>query len=50
MQPTASLQRTAGKATSKKLKLSFLESNRVPLGLTENFILAEMAGRNSVVI
>ena len=29
MQPTAPLQRTAGKATSKNLKFSFLENNRV---------------------
>ena len=29
MQPTASLQRTAGKATSKNLKLFFLENNQL---------------------
>ena len=29
MEPTAPLQRTAGKATSKNMKFSFLEDNRV---------------------
>ena len=40
MQPTAPLQRTADKATSKNLKFYFLENNRVQWGLTEKFILA----------
>ena len=40
MQPTGPLQRTAYKATSKNLKFSFLENNRVLEGLIEKFILA----------
>ena len=40
MQPTAPLQKTADKATSKTLKFSFLENSRVQQGLIEKFILA----------
>ena len=40
MQPTEPLKRTADKATSKDLKFSFLENNRVQYGLIEKFILA----------
>ena len=40
MQPTAPLQRTTDKATSKNLKFSFLENNKVQEGLIEKLIFA----------
>ena len=40
MQQTGPLKRTADKATSKNLKFSVLENNRVQKGLTEKFIIA----------
>ena len=40
MQPTEPLQRTAGKATSKNFKFSFLGNNRVQEGLIEKSVLA----------
>ena len=40
MQSTGPLQRIADKATSKNLKFSYLENNRVQYGLIEKFILA----------
>ena len=39
MEPPASLQRTADKATSKNLEFYFVENNRVQQGLIEKFIL-----------